>query len=329
MSFTRQFHIAGQYKFVFMRLFILLLLFSLTHLSILRGQNSPVRNGFKLEKLRIPLNEIRAGGPPKDGIPAIDDPSFESGSKANLWLNEEDYVLGIFFNGIAKAYPIRIMDQHEVVNDDFGGKPVLVTYCPLCGSGVAFDPRIGEKVYSFGVSGLLYNSDVLLYDRQTESLWSQIKSEAISGPLSGEQIELIPVVFEKWTQWRYRYSKTLVLSRETGFNRNYSRKAYASYEENDRLMFPVAKNNGAFPNKEKVLGICINGKYKAYPFSELKKGKRSVEDQFEGQTLQIVFDKGNETGRILDMEGQELPAISLYWFAWYAFHPETEVWERG
>jgi hypothetical protein len=126
--------------------------------------------GFDLSNITIPLEFVKDGGPPRDGIPSIDNPEFINISDADF-LSNEDRILGVFYNGISKAYPVRILNFHEIVNDEFDGHPVVVTFCPLCGSGLAFDAMIEGKKRTFGVSGLLYNSDVLLYDRQSETLW--------------------------------------------------------------------------------------------------------------------------------------------------------------
>lgn len=148
----------------------LILMIALTVFPVAQSQT---KNGFDLGNSSILVEDIKSGGPPKDGIPAIDHPKFLSASKASL--SNNDRILGVHENGIAKAYPIAIMNYHEIVNDLFGNKAVVVTYCPLCGSGIAFNAKINDQTLSFGVSGLLYNSDVLLYDRETESLWSQLK----------------------------------------------------------------------------------------------------------------------------------------------------------
>ena len=140
-------------------------------------------NGFDLSNSSIPKKRIHNGGPGKDGIPSIAKPRFAIESHADF-LKNENRILGVSIYGIAKAYPIKILDRHEIVNDHFGDQEVVITYCPLCGSGMAFEADInGSK--TFGVSGLLYNSDVLLFDRQTESLWSQIAMRAIPGPMRG------------------------------------------------------------------------------------------------------------------------------------------------
>jgi len=282
--------------------------------------------GFKMNNLRIPYEEIRRGGPPKDGIPSIDHPKFLNISKADF-LKDDDYVLGVEINGKAKAYPIRILNYHEIVNDWFGEMPIVVTYCPLCGSGASFEARIDGAHYTFGVSGLLYNNDVLLYDRKTESLWSQIMGEAVSGDASGKKLDLIPMSHTSWKSWRTNYPNTLVLSTNTGHARDYAKKPYTGYEKSDDLMFPVSQTNPLFKNKEKVIGIEIDGKFKAYPFSKLKKLKEDLNDEFNGHSLIVKFDKTSQSALIFNDSGEELPTITLYWFAWYTFHPDTKVFK--
>lgn len=292
--------------------------------SFKKEKKCPAQNGFDLSTISIPCDEIYSGGPPKDGIPAIDNPQFKT-AEQNQFLKDKDYVLGVNKNGVSKAYPIRIMNRHEVVNDDFGGLSVAVTYCPLCGSGLAFNAMVDGQKKTFGVSGLLYNSDVLLYDRATESLWSQIMMKAVSGKELGSNLELIPTVFTTWEQWKKEHPKTLVLSEHTGFNRNYNSNSYEKYEASPDLMFDVKENNNKLRKKEKVIGIEVSGKYIAYSFSFLKKIDSPYQSTFNGQAFLIYFDKKNETAWMTDLEGNKLPAITMYWFAWYAFHPQTEV----
>jgi len=285
------------------------------------------KNGFVLSDLTIPLEEIRQGGPPKDGIPAIDRPQFMNGKFAEF-MREDEYVLGVFHNGVAKAYPIKIMDRHEVVNDRIEGEQVVITYCPLCGSGIAFRGKVDEQDYTFGVSGLLYNSDVLLYDRQTQSLWSQIYNRAISGPASGKKLEMLPTTFLSWGKWKEQHPNTLILTTDTGYRVDYEQKAYVGYEASPKLFFPVANESRRLKKKERILGVSIDGKHKAYPLDILGKMEQpAFQDSVGGQQLWIEFDKAAETVRITDEEGKEIPTVSLYWFAWYAFHPDTDVLE--
>jgi hypothetical protein len=301
-------------------LFIVLTVFNLPYAK------SQTKNSFDLSKSSIPVEEIKSGGPPKDGIPAIDNPKFLKASETSL--KKQARILGVYENGIAKAYPIAILNYHEIVNDHFGEQAVVITYCPLCGSGIAFDAQINEEVLTFGVSGLLYNSDVLLYDRQTESLWSQLKYEAVTGELKGEILKILNTANTTWKAWKDKHPTTLVLSEDTGFNRDYSRDPYPNYEQNQQLYFPVSNVNDLFEPKERVIGLEINGKSKAYPFSELKKLKGKVlEDSFEGQELKITYNSQAQSAEILDENGKQIPAVTNFWFAWFAFNPETEVYE--
>ncbi len=284
--------------------------------------------GFNIENAIIPLEDIKDGGPPKDGIPAIDHPKFRDATKSKLKNNSR--VLGVFHNGIAKAYPISILNYHEIVNDFFGQDPVAITYCPLCGSGVSFEAKTKGSSTTFGVSGLLYNSDVLLYDRKTESLWSQLMSQSISGPLVGEVLQMINTENTSWGKWKEKHPNTLVLSPDTGFQRDYDKSPYQGYEYSSSLYFSVNKRSALFHPKEMVLGVQVDGKFKAYPFSELKKSEgKVVTDVFQGETLTIVYDISNESAEILDDSDNPVLVIANFWFAWYAFHPETEVYKRS
>lgn len=286
----------------------------------------PVMNGFDLAGASVPIRAIERGGPPKDGIPAIDRPSFVNASASKL--ADDDRVLGIALGDIARAYPVRILNWHEVVNDRFGSQPVVVTYCPLCGTGMAFEPPDATGTSGFGVSGLLYNSDVLLYDRATHSLWSQILSTAISGPLKGKVLPSVPLSHTSWADWRRRHPRTEVLSTDTGHARDYGRDPYAGYDRVPRLIFDVQHRDGRHPLKEWVLGLRVNGKAKAYPFSVLERvvdRTGSLQDKVGGQRLRIRYDRVHRTAEAVDEQGRPLAGVMAFWFAWVAFHPDTEV----
>jgi hypothetical protein len=285
------------------------------------------KNGFELSGASIPIDEIQHGGPPRDGIPSIDRPRFVPASEASF-LQPQDRVLGFNRNGIARAYPIAILNWHEVVNDRYGDEPIAVTFCPLCGTGMVFGARVADQDLEFGVSGLLYNSDVLLYDRQTESLWSQIMAEAVSGPLRGTRLEFLPTAHTTWADWRARHPETAVLSPETGHHRNYGRDPYADYVESELTMFPVRTRDERLHPKERVIGVSIGGEHKAYPFSALATlGVRRFGDVVGGRHIRVEFDAAAQTARIVDGNGQELPALIAFWFAWVAFHPDTELFK--
>lgn len=283
-------------------------------------------NGFDVSNASIPATAILRGGPPRDGIPAIDHPKFVRAGQAKL--DGIDRVLGVALGGKSRAYPVRILNWHEVVNDRFGARPVVVTYCPLCGTGMAFDPPASAQGKPFGVSGLLYNSDVLLYDRATESLWSQILQTAVSGPLRGARLGLLPLTHTTWADWRRRHPDTEVLSTDTGFQRDYGLDPYAGYDRIQRLMFDVEHRDDRFPLKEWVLGVQVGGKAKAYPFSVLARtvnANGELSDTVGGQRVRVRYDRAHGTAEAFDAGGKPLPAIMAFWFAWVAFHPGTEV----
>jgi hypothetical protein len=292
-------------------------------------------NGFDLRDPLVPAEAIIAGGPPKDGIPALDEPKFVAARDAGF-LGQKDPVLGVVRNGIAKAYPLRVLNWHEVVNDRFGTEPIVVTYCPLCGSGMVFRAEVPGTAMpgplTFGVSGLLYNSDVLLYDRQTESLWSQIAAKAVTGKMKGNVLESVPVVHTSWSDWRRRHPRTLVLSLDTGHNRDYGRDPYAGYELSEQLIFPVQFRSEGFHPKERVLGVSLGGAAKAYPFVELGKragtadGATSFDDEVGGKPVRIRFDPAHQVAEAFDASGQPIAGTTLFWFAWYAFNPATQVY---
>ena len=283
------------------------------------------KNGFNLTDALIPEDEIHSGGPPRDGIPSIDEPRFVKPADAHF-LQADDRVLGISRNGVSKAYPIAILNWHEIVNDGFAGEPVVVSFCPLCGTGMAYLATVDDQVLYFGVSGLLYNSDMLLYDRQTQSLWSQLRRQAVSGPMKGVKLQALPAEHTQWADWKQRHPTTQVLSNETGYKRDYTRNPYAGYGMSRNLYFPVAQQDQRFHPKEPVLGIELAGQFKAYPFTELKKSAATVHDMLAGQPVVVKYDQGHNAAIALDAQGALLPAVTAYWFAWYAFHPDTRVY---
>lgn len=289
----------------------------------------PVKNGFDLDGALIPPEAVESGGPPRDGIPSLDRPRFAPAARVKF-VRDDERVLGVYRNGIAKAYPIRILNWHEIVNDKFGDERIVVTYCPLCGTGVAYVAEAGGRRLSFGVSGLLYNSDVLLYDRETESLWSQLMNRAIAGPMKGARLTAIPLAHTTFADWRDRHPDTLVLTPETGYSRDYNRDPYRGYASSAKLFFKVSQLDKRHHPKELVIGLEINGRFKAYPFSALERTRGELRDTLGGRTLIVRFDARHRTGAVHDAaSGAEIPSVIAYWFAWYAFHPDTEVFESG
>jgi hypothetical protein len=217
----------------------------------------------------IDPGDVISGGPPPDGIPSIDEPTFVTPDEVDF-LEDPEPVMALEIDGDARAYPMQIMTWHEIVNDTIGGVPVTVTYCPLCNSAVAYDRRLGDRVLDFGTSGQLYNSALVMYDRQTESLWSHFTAEAVIGHLAGEELDVFPVSIVSWADWRAAHPDGLVLSRDTGHERDYGRNPYPGY---DRLDTPAVlfrgEVDGRLAAKERVIGIERDGEAVAVRLDEL------------------------------------------------------------
>ncbi len=283
------------------------------------------KNGFILDNALIPSDQIMSGGPGRDGIPSLDNPTFVNASSATS-LSPKDRILGIEINGVARAYPIRILNYHEIVNDIVGGEAIVITYCPLCGSGMAFTAEINGKGLEFGVSGLLYNSDVLLYDRQTGSLWSQILRTAVTGAMKGTRLNAVPLSHTTWRDWQKRHPQTDVLSTDTGYRRNYKANPYPNYGRSGKLYFPVSEESRLYRRKSMIMGLEVDGQFKAYPFEELENGFTPFIDDFNGERFEVRYDHSNQTAQIFTDGGDEVPTLIAFWFAWYAFHPEGEIY---
>lgn len=289
-------------------------------------------NGFDLKNATIPKAEILGGGPPKDGIPAITRPKFVAGRKAK-YLKKSDRVIGVVIDGKARAYPLRILNYHEAVNDRIGKIAFAVTYCPLCDSAVVFDRRGPDGVMEFGVSGLLYNSNVLLYDRQkkgTESLWSQVMARGVTGPAAKRSADVLPVELTTWADWLGRYSDSKVLSTDTGYRRNYSRSPYGGYFKSDRLMFPVSKSDKRLKNKVRVLGVWTDRAARAYPVTEFRKSAspHELDQVLDGHAFSLSYNPQAGSLRVVKAD-KGLRVLYAFWFAWYAFHPETELYRAA
>lgn len=278
-------------------------------------------NGFALAPASVPASEILRGGPPRDGIPALTDPVAVPADTAP-W-HDDEVVIGVARGDEARAYPIAILSWHELVNDTLGGEPILVSYCPLCGTGMVFDRRVAGRTRTFGVSGLLYRSALLLYDRESESLWSQIASEALTGPELGSRLRLLRSELLRWGDWRARHPNTTVLSLDTGHRRNYARSPYGDYSVSEDLYFPAPLDPRYHP-KMPTLGVRLaDGSARAYPAAELAHAGGEVRERFAGRALHVSYDPEDQT---FDIEAPpDVEVIEAYWFAWSAFHPRSTV----
>ena len=272
----------------------------------------------------IPLEQILDGGPQKDGIPALSAPAAVVAERATF-LRPTDRVVGVRVGDAARAYPLAILNWHEAVNDTLGGTPILVTYCPLTDSAVVFDRVVENRIEEFGVSGRLYLSNVLLYDRRSESLWSQLGNQAVTGERTGTELEALPATVTTWETWVRVHPRTTVLSDATGYERDYRRDPYASYHRAPSAAFPVGMDD-RLQAKARVLGLRLRRASRAYPIAELARVGR-VEDVVSGTPVVVAYDAGQGSATVTDaLTGRPIPATAVYWFAWSAFHPDTAVW---
>jgi len=269
--------------------------------------------------------KIRNGGPPKDGIPSIDSPKFVSVSDADEWIEDNELVLALEYKGIKRVYPLQILVWHEIVNDNIAGDPILITYCPLCGSGIAYERKINGEDVEFGTSGKLYNSNLVMYDRKTDTYWSQIGGQAIVGELTGMKLKEISIDTVVWRDWKSAHPDSKVLSRDTGFNRQYGSDPYGNYYEDSFLMFPVESQDDRIHAKTVVFGIEVNGMFKAYRELDLTETP-SITDTLGGVNIKVERE-GTGVVKITNTDtGEKIVKERDFWFAWYAFHPNTQLY---
>jgi Protein of unknown function (DUF3179) len=240
----------------------------------------------------VPLDEIRSGGPPRDGIPPLDHPQFVTFSSANSWLHDREPVIAVQRHGVAKAYPLQILIWHEIVNDTIGDEPIVVTFCPLCNSAVAFQRQLDEHVLDFGTTGRLRHSDLVMWDRQTESWWQQLTGEAIIGTLAGERLTPIPASIVSYAAFQQTFPDGRVLSQDTGFRREYGRNPYRGYDASDSMPFLLSGSpDPRLPPMERVVAITLEGQDKAYPYQVLAE-QRVVYDTVGTQTVVVLYNAG-------------------------------------
>jgi hypothetical protein len=318
------------------------------------------------EKSVVPLDRIVSGGPPPDGIPSIDKPKFTSVQEADKKLEDSELVVGLNVNGDIRAYPLQILVWHEIVNDNVGGVPVAVTYCPLCFTNQVFNRTLEDgNIVEFGTSGKLYNSNLVMYDRTSDSLWSLALAQGIVGKYAGVNLQRIPFDVTNWKEWKELYPESKVLSRDTGSSRPYGADPYGDYYTNSEVLFPISNKDDRLELKEVIIGLENNGLYKAYKLQDVEDKKvindvinnrsivlfsafpfmvRAFNPVVDDQTLQFRYDSQNntfidmQTGSEWDFEGaaingeltgkelNRLPYDQGYWFEWVAFHPGTKLY---
>jgi hypothetical protein len=282
-------------------------------------------SAFNIEDLRVPGEAILPGGPPKDGIPALTDPAVAPIANADF-IDDEARVIGVTVGTASRAYPVKVLMQHELVNDRLGGVPIGVIYCPLCDSVSVVDRRLDGAEREFGVSGMLLNSNVLFYDRADDSLWSQLGLAAISGPNAGRALAHLPWAVSTVGGWRAAHPDATVMTLETGYRRDYERRPYGDYFSTDTLLFPVRVRDTRLGSKTPVVAVELNGASRVYPVDAVRSapGGRVV-DRFGGAVVELAA--GAAAG---DVEVGEAPGdarvVHTFWFAWAAFHGGGEVW---
>ncbi|MGD8969590.1 MAG: DUF3179 domain-containing (seleno)protein, partial [Anaerolineae bacterium] len=277
------------------------------------GAESQFKTDFT--KHSVPYDEILSGGPPKDGIPAIDAPRFVSVEEADEWLEPQEPVILVEVGDVEKAYPIQILMWHEIVNDVIGDTPVAVTFCPLCNTGIAFERTFDGQVLDFGTTGRLRFSNLVMYDRQTETWWQQATGEAIAGEFTGRRLTFVPAAMVAWEDFKEAHPDADVLSRATGHNRNYGRNPYAGYDDVSRspFLYDGPETPEALPPMARVLTVEVGDEAVAYPFELLQK-VRVVNDDVGGVPIVVLWAPG--TASALDAgsvaEGDDVGAATTY-----------------
>ncbi len=282
-------------------------------------------------KHSVPLNEIISGGPGKDGIPSIDRPKFVSVTEAKKWLPDDNPGVAFSRGSAHRFYPYRILVWHEIVNDVVSGERVLVTYCPLCLTGFVFDPLVkGERV-EFGTSGSLWKSNLVMYDRKTESLWPQILGEAVVGEMTGTKLKLLPSDQLRFGEWKRSHPDGEVLSQETGTMRSYGYNPYGDYYAVTGFSLDLTNfsDRRLAPNAF-VFGLASGEKAKAWSVEAVKKAGEA-EDAFAGETFLLRYEKELDVIRMYkkfpDGKLERINPFSAFWFSWAATHPETELFK--
>jgi len=244
-------------------------------------------------KHSVPYSEILSGGPPKDGIPALMDPAFVSVSEADGWLNPVEPVILVQNGDATKAYPIQILMWHEIVNDSVGSEPLVVTFCPLCNTAIAFRRTFDGRVLDFGTTGRLRYSNLIMYDRQSENWWQQATGDAIAGEETGARLEFYPANIVSWQDFKDSFPKGSVLSRETGYPRNYGENPYSGYDDVNRppFLYLGPETPGQLPPVARVLTLELKDETVAYPYTRLAE-IGAVNDTAGGEPVTVFWQGG-------------------------------------
>ena len=351
--------------FIYLLILILVSTCSTSNDAIDNSSQGDQGNGGDNSNWSIPIAEVKDGGPGKDGIPSIDNPQFLNVNQIDF-LTDDDLIIGTINGDVVKAYPHPILDWHEVINDEINNNSVTINYCPLTGTAFGWKSETNGTKSTFGVSGLLYNANLILYDRNTDSNWSQIRLECVNGDLIGDKPELINIVETNWKTWKTLYPNSKILSTDTGFSRNYNNYPYGPYKVSQTyFIFQPSIFNDALPNKERIYAIIDNDESKVYQFTDFENGN-IIKDSFKSINYLVIGDENvikafkltsdqsdlnftynfnNSESFFDDNEGnkwsvfgkaiegprtgeQLTPAKSVisYWFAIAVFYPNPEIY---
>lgn len=307
-------------------------LFALMAVLVL-GAGSPIRavtiNGFEVSDTSVPAVHIVRAAPARDSIAAIDEPRWDEAAAAT-WLKDEDEVLSLTFEGETRAYPLRILVWHEVVNDRIGERTFVVTYSALSGSAMAFESGRNPdgSPRRFGVSGLLYNSNLLMFDRATESLWSQLRMAGVSGATKDEQLIPLPLRRMTWAGWKAKFPQGRVLAVATGSEIDYTSEdwPYGDYARQKETLFPFDIHRDDLGTKERVIGLREGDSQRCWPLERMRK-RGQLYDAIGSRPINVVYDATTGDVVVSDLTtGEVLPVVSVFWFAWQAFYPDTSLW---
>jgi hypothetical protein len=296
----------------------------------------PVLREDEEKHLSLLERNVVSGGPPKDGIPSIDQPKYTTAKEADEWLLPNDIVFGLQQAGFTAAYPQRILVWHEIVNARVADRPISVTYCPLTGTAIGFSGGLPSDVSTqLGVSGKLVNSNLLMYDRASDSYWPQVLGKAIAGPAKGLALREVPLTWTSWARWKRKYPDTMVLSRSTGFFRDYGRGGdpYGSYVDRSRgyydsetLLFSPVHQDGRLHSKTIVVGVRdAKGNALAVKKDALRE-RGMIEARLGGRAVVVRYDEELDSHRVvIKGSAERLNAFDAMWFAWVAFYPRTQL----
>jgi len=277
-------------------------------------------------KSSISFDKILDGGPGKDGIPSITEPKFINITEAKTWLKDDSDGIVVAVGKTTRFYPFNVIVWHEIVNDIVEGKSLVITFCPLCGSAIVFDAEINGKTEQFGVSGKLYESNLLMYDKTTESLWSQIIGEAVVGDRTGEKLSVYPSQVMSLKQASDKYSDLKILSKETGFNRNYDISPYGDYNTNDEIYFPISINDTRLPAKTIMYIVNVDNHSVAFERNELSESEVATASVGNKKISAKITDGEIE---VKDEAGKIIPGYTAMWFSWAIHHQEDGiVWKK-